>query len=400
MFEVSAMRKIRLMTIGILLASTIIFLSGCNFLTNAPLSENKSESNSSESNASQSSSSESTIKYQLFSYDGHIMLKPATVDDYLIGSMNGSSLYYELKDDGKSWEAVECDITKIGEVTGHSYYEDEDSTIEVFKVTVGGWTGYCKRDSREPQDEIERRIMLEDNHSGLDFEQRTKNFAVMQIFDDLYAIGSDDVLKMVTSRTSGLFNYETINKEGVGDLFPFSWVRNHVCDSENDLVFYLTSRENEFYTIWKLDLTDNSEEHFGQDVSPLLKGIGDDKLIALCDPDTSEEPFGKMISIYDPYTFETIADNNWEAINGWLYHDDDHGELTIRRDEYEIGVELSDYGFQVYPTDEEIWIVNYVSQTGPLEIFRINLSDSSISSRTASYTMTISGWNDVIKANE
>ncbi|MDD4327698.1 MAG: hypothetical protein PHN99_07505 [Eubacteriales bacterium] len=380
----------------ILTVSVIVFFTGCSVTPGVsdPISSSSSGGSLSDSSLSGSVGS---IMYQLFAQHGKFMLKPASSNDYNVGKLNGTDLFYQLSEDGDEWEPADSSVTRMGSVTGHSFYEDTDSTYYVYKVPIGDWIGYCKRPANEDQDEIERRILIEDNYgSGLEFGQKTLDHTVLQIFDDLYSIGSDDVLKMASSRVTGQYDYAVIDKTGIGDFLGWSWIKDPVCDPYSDSVFYLTSREGEFYNIWKLDLGDGTENRHSDDDTLNLKGLGDGKLIAFLDQITVNDPFGKLISLTDPGIFTVLTDKNWNGTNGWLYLDQGLSGLRFIKGDDEYDVDLTYESFMVFAGEKHIWIVDYATANGPQNYHRIDTDKKIISSAISSSRMRIEGWNDLL----
>ena len=380
----------------ILTVSVIVFFTGCSVTPGVsdPISSSSSGGSLSDSSLSGSVGS---IMYQLFAQHGKFMLKPASSNDYNVGKLNGTELFNQLSEDRDEWEPADSSVTWIGSVTGRSFNDDTDSTFDVYKVSIGDWTGYCKRPANEDQDEIERRILIEDSYgSGLEFGQRTLDHTVLQIFDDLYSIGSDDVLRMVSSRVTGQYDYASIDKTGIGDFLGWSWIKDPVCDPYSDSVFYLTSREGEFYNIWKLDLGDGTENRYSDEDTLILKGLGDGKLIAFLSQTTGNYPFGKLISLSEPGTFTVLTDKNWHGTNGWLYLDKDPGGLKLIKGDDEYDVELTYESFTVFAGEKHIWVVNYATANSPQNYHRIDTVNGTGSSAISSPRMRIEGWNDLL----
>ena len=204
-------------------------------------------------------------------------------------------------------------------------------------------------------------------------------------------------LPILSSRITGQYDYSAISKESAGDLYAWSWVRSPLCSPDSDLVFYLTSREGSFYSIWVLDLKRGTEERFCEEISPSIRGIGDQKLIAISDPDQAGATFGRLISTSDPEVFEAVNDNNWSAVNGWLFHDNDPGGVTLLKGQYELNVDLSEYSFQIQVVGTDIWIINDVLQNGPPEYIILDPISGSFSSARSAYEMTLKGWSDLLE---
>ncbi|MFA6737119.1 MAG: hypothetical protein WCR87_09430, partial [Saccharofermentanales bacterium] len=137
----------------ILTVSVIVFFTGCSVTPGVsdPISSSSSGGSLSDSSLSGSVGS---IMYQLFAQHGKIMLIPASSNDYNVGKSNGTELFNQLSEDRDEWEPADSSVTWIGSVTGRSFNDDTDSTFDVYKVSIGDWTGYCKRPANEDQDEI------------------------------------------------------------------------------------------------------------------------------------------------------------------------------------------------------------------------------------------------------
>ena len=219
---------------------------------------------------------------------------------------------------------------------------------------------------------------------------------MLQIFDDLYSIGSDDVLRMVSSRVTGQYDYASIDKTGIGDFLGWSWIKDPVCDPYSDSVFYLTSREGEFYNIWKLDLGDGTENRYSDEDTLILKGLGDGKLIAFLSQTTGNDPFDKLISLSEPDTFTVLTDKNRHGTNGWLYLDKDPGGLKLIKGDDEYDVELTYESFTVFAGEKHIWVVNYATANSPQNYHRIDTVNGTGSSAISSPRMRIEGWNDLL----
>lgn len=339
------------------------------------------------------------INFKLYAPHDRIMLIPAAVPDYDRGLANGDVLFYLLSDDMTGWEPAACTVTKIGSVTGRMHYEAQDSTIDVFQIKIGGWTGYYQRKSDLMQDNPARRILLDEY---LVCEPRSKDYTVMQIFSDLYAIGADGTLKMASSRKTGGYDYNTAPKEGIGDLYGWSWISNPVCNIKDNLVFYLTAREKLFYSIWQLDLENGAEKRFGQDIAFRLDGIGNNQLIASMDGDHSKT-YGKLISTSDPKSFTEMADHGWSSSSGWLCFKKNDGDLKFINDNIQLEIDPDRSFYPLFLNDDVIWLAELSPSINRIQYMKIDIGRSVFSIINAGYHNSLKGWEQFLgdfKSNE
>jgi len=373
--------------------ATISLLTGCTSEFSGTGQISSTINSSSSTQVSQNSpdttvEAQPAINFRIFAPHDRMMLIPTSVPDYDQGIANGDTLFFLLSDDMTTWEPVTCTASKIGSVTGQLFYEEQDTTVDIFQMKIGDWIGYYQRNSELKQDNIERRMLLDDN---LICEPRSKDYTVMQIFNDLYAVGVDSRLKMVSSRKIKSYDYDTISKEGIGDLYGWSWISYPVCSIKDNLVFYLTAREKEFYSIWELDLDSGAEKRFGKDIAFRLNGVGNNQLIAFMDGDHSDT-YGKLISTSDAKSFAEMTDNGWASSNGWLFNQD---EMNLKFESGDIQLETNT-GRAFYPLllkDNILWLAELSPIISKLQYIRIDLKNATYSITSAGYHNTMDGWN-------
>ncbi|MDW7655724.1 MAG: hypothetical protein SCM11_00975 [Bacillota bacterium] len=272
-----------------------------------------------------SSQSEGTTKDQLepkevilqmCEINGQLLLIPAL--GQIQNDIDQGIYTYYLAEDHITWLSAVYSVEKTDSITGRSFRDSQDSTYDIYQVSIGALTGYTVHNTAEQTANVQNELLFKLIQGQPVLLPESKEFAIAKVFDDLYAIDSNGKARMISSREIGPYNYAIIDKKGIGDLFAWEWTWQPVCSSENNTVYYLSSRGNEFYSIWKLDLDQNVEERFGEAVALSLTGVGSDWLIAVMNPDKSQY-LAELIYVINPEIYTPFDENEWQSFGSWIY---------------------------------------------------------------------------------
>lgn len=266
------MNKAAAVIIGFALSLTVV-LAGCvskptevvSDISGGSVSASVSESLSSVSGPESEVGEGPELK--LMAAGGKIMLWPSDFQDYLSGSGNDGSAFYLLDETLFEWVPVEISVEKVANVEAKTFRDTDKKEFDVFRISAGEWSDYYLRNGELTASDPTNKVLEEIYDGSIVKAMHTKDFAVLQICDDLYVIDEDGdggtEIRRVSARSVAGFDYETADKEGVPDLFAWEWISQPVCSPENNIVLYLTSREEEYYSIWSLDLDANVEKNAG-----------------------------------------------------------------------------------------------------------------------------------------
>jgi len=286
------------LTFFIVLAS-IIVLSGCavqqNQITNSPKPEETPKVSVSptvtpETEQTPLPTDEITpaptsepVKYVLTSIFNNMVLVPELGDDlYKMFEEGEKYIFWTVSDYDYKIAPAELKVEKIGEVTGKKSFDTVEMTYDVYKISLDDVVFYDT--SRNPIDEkyLLRTfygLIQGGKYSGNDLSnQQTTDYTVMLIFGDLYTIDKNDQISMLSSRNIEGYDYETIDKTGIPDIIPWVWIDQPYCMSWN-FVYYLTSREGNFYNIWYIDIDKGVEGKLTEDIAYKLLGTNELELL-------------------------------------------------------------------------------------------------------------------------
>lgn len=325
--------------------------------------------------------------FQLIALQGRLFLVPAP------GQVNPDMNCWMIADDEKSFEKAQWSLSQIDSVAGRLPFSDEDITYNVYQLKIGDWTGYNMRFEGQSLDEVNMLVVDEMISDILYMAPRCKDYAIMPIFDDLYAIDSDGNLKMISQRQVGPYDYESIDKQGVGDLYPWVWADSPVCSPYANTVYYRTSRDGQFYSIWEIDLDQKNERRFSQDVALQLIGNGNSQIIVAMDPDRSDA-FVKLISTADPKVFSAVDDLEWQSMAGWIYRND-QTKITLKGLNRQIEVDVGAVLQPLVLKEREIWLASRISLNETYYL-RIDLVNQRYSSITVSSKNDLANWHQLL----
>lgn len=313
--RVMAMNKSAAVIFGFALSVAVI-LAGCVIKPTGEVSDITGGSDSASVSEGVSSlvSSESEVgtgfDLKLMSAGGKIMLWPSDFQDYLAGSSNGGSAFYVLDEMLFEWVPAEISVEKVANVEAKTFRDTEMMKFDVFRISVGEWSDYYLRNGELTASDPTNKV-LEGIYDGSNVKaMHTKDHAVLQICDDLYTIDEDGdggtEIRRVSARSVAGFDYETADKKGVPDVFAWEWISQPVCSPENNIVLYLTAREEEYYSIWSLDLDANVEKNAGMGTAIRL---GEGSLLISDNGKWSvDKEDGKVVFSSGARTFEIDAD--------------------------------------------------------------------------------------------
>jgi len=333
------------------------------------------------------------VPMQLIAIQGRLMLIPSPAS-----AMNASGVQavtFLLSNDRTAWTPAPYSASKIDSVTGRYYRDEQESTYDIYQVKIGDLTGYSAYNSSNFVADMENEIMrcLIQNQPVI--QPRSKDYTIMQIFDALYAVGADGILKMISKRKIDSYDYSTISKEGAGDLFAWHWVYQPVCSTRDNLIFYLSSREKQFYSIWELNIDEGIEKRIEKDVALELKGVGAQQLIVIMNPNKSEF-YGKMISTSNPMSFVAMTDEirEWQSSNGWLYRRNETN-LILKNGEKQVEIDAGSAFAPLLLEDDILWM-EFQSLKPKRDYMRIDLKKNVYSIISASKYNSLQGWKQFL----
>ncbi len=391
------MRTMRMIECLLIMSLTFWF-TACHL---TPAAGSESEDLLSQSTSHDSEQSREAISsvidqnmYRLFLKDGITMLMPDSPKEYESIKEKNGTLFYQLDPDSNEWAAVTASVMKFDSISGHSYNETTDRTIDIYQVKIGDWSGYCKRRKNYSQTNLLRRILYNEDGYNAGFEQRTKDYTLLQIFDDLYTIDDDHVLKRVTSRNISGYDYDTIEKNNVGDLFQWSWVIQPVTSLQDNRVFYLTSREGSFYNIWYLDLDTETEGKYCTDIALDLVGAGSGRFIAYLDQDVSPV-FGKLLSSTDTQDTTEISEKHWKANDGLIYFADDSSTQILHQNQLYLLNAGEDHSVHAFGNTGVI-LENIYTSGSKTDLIYLDLSQARFSTLNVPVSDSLTSWQIII----
>ncbi|MFA5021367.1 MAG: hypothetical protein WC517_04935, partial [Patescibacteria group bacterium] len=135
--------------LSMILTALILVTAGCADIPDISGQDSKAPQDSAVSIQSNSPSitegvPEIKMQYRIFAPDHQLLLIPAAIPVYYQGLKNGATLFYSLSEDRARWEPATCKATKIASITGLEFPGAEETTIDVYRVDIGSWTGYYK----------------------------------------------------------------------------------------------------------------------------------------------------------------------------------------------------------------------------------------------------------------
>jgi hypothetical protein len=389
----------------IVLIALVICLPGCtmNPGTTKQTTENLSSAsspfieNTTETISQTTMNPQNEMDYKFDVSHNRILLLPASLDAYNMGKKTNESLFWELSEQQMQWNPVEYSVHKICSLTGRSWYDSEDSSYDVYQVIIGGWINYCLIQESQMLP-IEQQILLDYFMNGQKFVPKCKDFWIIKVYDDLYSIDVQGDIQKISQRHVGGFDYETIEKQGIGDLFSWEWIGEWACSPQSNRIFYLTSREKSFYSIWCIDLDQKTESRFCQDIAYQMPGIGNQQLVVILEQKKAGDPFGKLISVTDPSQFSVIGDNEWVTGNGWLYRQDGaRFTLQYQGKKIEIAMNIKDEFLPLKLSSDILWLGYNRNNGQNMDVLRIDLQNQvcstdglSKTSQFADYQMLLS----------
>jgi hypothetical protein len=324
---------------------------------------------------------------QICEINGQLLLIPAP--GQIQNDIDQEIYTYYLAEDQKTWLSEVYSAEKTDTITGRSFRNSHDSTFDIYQVSIGMQAGYALQNTVEQTDDVQNELLFKLIQGQPIILPESKDYAIALVFDDLYAIDANGKARMISSREVGPYNYATIEKKGVGDLFAWEWTWQPVCCNENNIVYYLSSRANEFYSIWKLDLDHNLEERFSEDVAMTLSGVGSDWLIAVMNPDESDYS-EKLISVQDPEIDKPLAEDEWLSFDNWIYHKEgtnlilEQGNTHI---EIDAGVEYKPLYIR-----EDLIILAHTDYFRNMEFLALHLDSRTFSVQKTNGNGTINDW--------
>lgn len=339
--------------------------------------------------------SDPDLKLQLIVVGDQLVLIPAMLEDYTNALAKGEEdLIWRYVENTQTWESISWDVQKCQSVTGQFYNDEQTSTFDIYRMQIGDFVGFHLRNKEAASDEMARRL-LEDLITGVPiFQSRSKDFTILQIFEDLYAIDKDGNLRMISGRKIDIYNYDTIQKKGQGDLFRWYWTSQPTCCPQNNAIYYLSSREGLFYSIWQIDLDKNTEKRFGKDVAIELHGSSDSQLIAVMNPDNSEY-YSKQISLSDPASFTPITERSWQSYSGRLFKNDGN-MLFLEYPDVQIKVNAS-IAYQPMLLGESITWFSAQSKVNEISLIRLDLDKKMVSPKTTARMNTLTEWQAIMR---
>ena len=362
--------------------------------SNPSTTESASESTSATSTTSSQSEGSTTsqvepeeVILQMCEINGQLLLIPAP-GQILIDTDQDIHAYY-LAEDHLTWLSEVYFVEKTDSITGRSYRESQDSTYDVYRVSIGTFTGYTLENTAEQTANVQNELLFRLIQGQPIILPESRDFAIAKVFDDLYAIDSNGKAHMISSREVGPYNYSIIDKKGIGDLFAWEWTWQPVCSSENNTVYYLSSRENEFYSIWKLDLDQNVEERFGEAVALTLSGVGSDWLIAVMNPNESQYP-AELISVKDPEIYTPFDEDEWQAFDSWIYRLAGTN-LVLERGNTHIEVDAG-IAYKPFYIMDDLIILAYTDYFRNMEFLALHLDNRTYSAQKTNGHGTIDEW--------
>jgi len=334
-------------------------------------------------------------EYRLLVTDRQFLLIPASLPMYDQARSTGAAPVWTLNDQ-MQWQPADYDVRKVLSITGRNGYETEDWILDIFQVQIGSWTGCCLRRSDRPQDNPSDRILGEIISNELEFAPRSKDYSIVQVFDDLYAVDSQGTVQMISRRHIDGFDFAAAEKKGIGDLFAWYWTSSPVCSPLDNRIFYLTAREQEFYTIWAIDLDKQTESRFGRDTVIRLDGSGSGQLIAYLDQDAAGDPFGKLIDTGNAGQYTLLADKEWEARDGWLYRRDDN-RLTLQSANWQVVLETETSYSPLLLGSDILWL-SYTEKSWPyMEFLRVDLVKQTCAAAALTGSVTLDDYRQLLK---
>jgi hypothetical protein len=250
------------------------------------------------------------INYSMLHVDDNVFLVPSTLHELQTLRESGETVtMWKLAAELDRWEPIEWSASKIASIHGPEERNMQDLVVDVYSFEIGSSTFYQIWDKPLLEGDLAGQLLDATVwHTGPGFALHSKDYTIFKAFDDIYAIDDKGTIRMITSRKIEEYDYATIPKKGMGDVYRWEWAGIPACSKEDNRIFYLSSREGNFYSIWVVDLDHGTERRFGHDLVIELKGIGDGQLLA----------YGveHMYSTLDAE--ETTEKGDWYAQDGWL----------------------------------------------------------------------------------
>jgi hypothetical protein len=381
----------------------VLCLSGCTAkLTTIQTTENTSTTssqsiaNTTETTTQTTESTQKEIELKLDISHNRMLLVPASLDNFNEGNKSKQPLFWELSEQQMQWNEVSYSINKLSSISGRYWYDSEDISYDVYQVIIGEWTNYCLIQESQIIP-VDQQILFDFIINGQEFVPKSKDFWIIQVSDDLYSIDIQGNIHKISQRQVGGFDYEKIEKKGIGDLFSWEWIGEWACSPQDNKIFYLTSRENSFYSIWCIDIDKMIESRYCQDIAYQTNGIGNQQLVVILDQEKTGDPFGKLISTSDASQFSVISDNEWVTKNGWLYRQDgDRITMQNQGKKLEITINKEDEFFPLQLSSDIIWLVYNRDNKQNMDILRVDLKTQVCSTGHISDIKTIMDYQKLL----
>ena len=315
------------------------------------------------------------VNYILSTIHNDMLLMPQSGDDlYDMIEKNEKYIFWTVTEWNYIIKPAELKVNKIGEITGKRYYESNETTYHIYKIELGDLVFYDRFDRPLDEQYKIRKIagyIHGGKYNGWDISnQKTRDYTIMLLFDDLYAIDKEDGIRMITSRNIGGFNYESIEKIGVGDIIPWVWVDKPYASQLSNWLCYLTSREGNFNNIWYISIDNGTEGKLTDDIAFRLYGTNSMEIAYMINSDSLipqtmiRKLGGEAIPVSDDIR------NVWSEKGALVLQGDDF--LIIDMGNFEIRLDDRYEGFHPFYNNYGIWLSSRFEYGQPRTFIMIN----------------------------
>ncbi|MHB1453244.1 MAG: hypothetical protein ACYCYM_04730 [Saccharofermentanales bacterium] len=308
---------------------------------------------------------------------------------------------YLLSYDGREWEAASYTVRKIGGITEKNFRDDKEKTADIYKMDFGSWNCYAIVYSGSFTGSIEEHLigaLVSGNRN--DILPRSKDYAIVQYFNDIYAIDRNDGIRRISSHSIPPYDFDTISRQSLPNGFDWYWTYYSVCNPSNNKIYYLTSREQTSYAIWQIDLDADTERKFCKDLAISLH-CNTDKYLSIVMNSFTSDLYGKLLSIDDPTSFESMTNEFydsthefWYSGGNWMYRFHDR-KLSLDNGSIRISFDPQPGFTPLSLGNDQLWF--YFSRNSSItEIMRTNLSDNTYSTCPVKAAGTIAEWEELL----
>lgn len=394
--------RMRALTNVLATATAVLCLSGC-IGPDRPSSSSVAGSSGTASDGlvSPTPGQADPLLYQIAQVNGQLLLIPTPDSFHRVDLAGEISFTYLLSEDGSGWIPADYSVQKTGTVKEKDYGDGAEKAVDIYKMSFGGWSCHAALYTDDFTGSIEEYLLgeLVEGRTS-DILPVSKDYAILQFFNDIYSIDQNGTIQRISSHSIPPYDFDTIRREPLPDGLEWRWTYYAVCNPTDNIIYYLTSREQTSYAVWQIDLDAGTERKLCKDLALSIHCSTAQYLSIVMNPSGSSL-YGKLLKVDDLDTFEgmSVAEFNasqefWFSGGGWMYRYDgpvlvmDNGDVRISTNP-QLGFTPLCLG------DDRLWI--YIAlESAEAEILTINIKDGRSSHTSIKPADTIEGWRGLL----